>query len=281
MRAALQAVVLGLFVLLGSLAPAAAQQGGPSSWEQIERAGVLRVGVIPARPPYFWQEGGQWVGFSAQMGADVARALTVAMEKEIRVEFVITSWTSVVLDLQANRIDVFFGLSFAEERRRALHLVGPMYSLPSVAINARGFNPGETWEAFNQPSTRVAVVMGTTDEQAARRFLPNATIRAMRGMAEAVLDIQSGNASTMVTTVLTGLGALKENRSLGSLTVLRPVHSLPSFGGTRRDRDGRLATFLQGWAFAYRDSGRARTVIFDAMTRFGLDTNAIPPEVQF
>ena len=82
-------------------------------------------------------------------------------------------------------------------------------------------------------------------------------------------------------TVLTGLGALKENRSLGSLTVLRPVQSLPSFGGTRRDSDGRLATFLQGWAFAYRDSGRARAVILEAMNRFGLDVNTIPPEVQF
>jgi polar amino acid transport system substrate-binding protein len=280
MRAALQAAVLCLFAVLAPLAPAAAQGGG-SSWEQIERSGVLRVGVIPARPPYFWQEDGQWVGFSAVMGRDVARALSVAMDKEIRVEWTITSWTSVVLDIQANRLDVFFGLSFAEERRRALNLIGPMYSLPNVAINARGFNPGETWDAYNQASTRVAVVMGTTDEQAARRFLPNAQIRALRGMPEAVLDIQSGNAQTMITTVLTGLGALKENRSLGSLTVLRPVQSLPSFGGTRRDSDSRLATFLQGWAFAYRDSGRARAVILEAMSRFGLDANAIPPEVQF
>jgi polar amino acid transport system substrate-binding protein len=280
MRVALRIVLcLVTLTLFAPLAPAAAQGG--SSWEQIERSGVLRVGVIPARPPYFWQEDGQWVGFSAVMGQDVARALSVAMEKEIHVEFVITSWTSVVLDIQANRLDVFFGLSFAEERRRALHLVGPMYSLPNVAINARNFSPGDTWESYNQANTRVAVVMGTTDEQAARRFLPNAQIRALRGMAEAVLDIQSGNASTMITTVLTGLGALKENRSLGSLTVLRPVQSLPSFGGTRRDSDGRLATFLQGWAFAYRDSGRARSVILEAMNRFGLDTNAIPPEVQF
>lgn len=280
MRSVVTAVFASVLLLMAWITPASAQ-GGPSTWDQVAQAGVLRVGVIPARPPYFWQEEGRWVGFSAQMGLDVARALSVAMEKEIRVEFVVTSWQSVVLDLQANRIDVFFGLSFAEERRRALHLVGPMYSLPSVAINARGFAPGETWDAYNQASTRVAVVMGTTDEQVARRLLPNATIRALRGMAEAVLDIQSGNASTMVTTVLTGLGALKENRSLGSLTVLRPVNSAPSYGGTRRDRDGRLATFLQGWAFAYRDSGRARAVILEAMERFGLDVNAIPPEVQF
>jgi polar amino acid transport system substrate-binding protein len=278
MRSVLQAAVLCLATVLAPLAPAAAQG---SSWEAIERAGVLRVGVITARPPYFWQEGGQWVGFSADMGRDVARALSQAMDKEIRVEWVITSWTSVVLDIQANRMDVFFGLSFAEERRRALNLIGPMYSLPSVTINARGFNPGDTWDAYNNPGTRVSVVMGTTDEQAARRFLPNAQIRALRGMAEAVLDIQSGNAQTMVTTVLTGLGALKENRSLGSMTVMRPVHALPSFGGTRRDSDGRFAAFLQGWAFAYRDSGRARAVILGAMERFGLDVNAIPPEVQF
>lgn len=278
MRSILQAAVLCLATVFAPLAPAAAQG---SSWETIERTGVLRVGVITARPPYFWQENGQWVGFSPDMGRDVARALSVAMDKEIRLEWVITSFTTVVLDIQANRLDVFFGMSFAEERRRAINLVGPLYSLPNVTINARDFNPGDTWESYNNPNTRISVVMGTTDEQAARRFLPNAQIRALRGTGEAVLDIQSGNSQAMVTTVLTGLGALQENRSLGRMTVMRPVFSLPSYGGTRRDADGRFAAFLQGWAFVYRDSGRARAVMLGAMQRFGLDVNAIPPEVQF
>ena len=38
--------------------------------------------------------------------------------------------------------------------------------------------------------TGSAVAMGTTDEEAARKLLPHATIRAMKSFAEAVMDVQ-------------------------------------------------------------------------------------------
>jgi polar amino acid transport system substrate-binding protein len=139
----------------------------------------------------------------------------------------------------------------------------------------------DTWEAFNKPDVKIAVVMGTTDEQLARQMLPNAQIRGLKGMGEAVLDIQSRNANAMITTVLTGLGALKANKSLGSMAVLQPANTAPSFGGTRRDGDDRFATFLQDWALAYRADGSAKRVIFSAMEKFGLDTSQLPADVQF
>lgn len=251
------------------------------TWDAIVQRGVLRVGVIPARPPYFWQEDGKWVGFSAEMGEDLAKAFSKKVGKEIKVEYVVTSWTSVILDIQADKLDAFFGLSFSEERKKAVNLAGPLYSLPSVVLKAKGLEMPDTWEAFNKPDVKIAVVMGTTDEQVARKMLPNAQIRGLKGMGEAVLDIQSRNASAMITTVLTGLGALKANKSLGSMAVLQPANTAPSYGGTRRDGDDRFATFLQDWALAYRADGSAKKVIFSAMEKFGLDTSQLPADVQF
>jgi len=269
-----------IVVLAGAIfsLPAAA---AASSWDSIAERGAVRVGVIPARPPYFWQEDGKWVGFSVAMGEELAKALSRKMGKPIKVEWVITSFTSIILDLQANKVDAFFGLSFSEERNKAIHLAGPLYSLPSVILKAKGLEIGDQWADFNKPDVKVVVVMGTTDEQVARKFLPNAQIRAMKGMGEAVLDIQSRNSVAMVTTVLTGLGALKANASLGTMVVLQPTNNAPSFGGTRRDGDDRFATFLQDWALAYRADGSAKRVIFSAMEKFGLDTSQLPPAVQF
>ncbi|RDJ20107.1 hypothetical protein DWF00_16470 [Bosea caraganae] len=276
----LRGAAVALLALV-ALAPAATPAAAAPSWDTIAKSGVVRVGVIPNRPPYFWQENGEWIGFSAEMGRDVAKALSKALNKEIKVDFVITSWTTVVLDLQADKIDTFFGLSYSDERKKVLNLVGPMYSLPNVALNAKNFNPGDKWTDYSKPEVKVAVVMGTTDEQAARQYLPNAEIRALKGMAEAVLDVQSGNANTLVTTVLTGLGALKANKSLGAMTVLQPAYTLPSFGGARRDGDDRFAKFLQDWATEYRKDGRSKAAIFKAMEQFGLDTSKIPAGVEF
>lgn len=276
LRRAVEIALLSLLLAFAALPARAA-----STWDSIVERGTLRVGVIPARPPYFWQEDGKWVGFSAVMGEDLAKALSQKVGKEIKVEFVVTSWTSVILDIQADKIDAFSGLSFSEERKKAIHLAGPMYALPSVVLKARGLEIGDTWEAFNKPEMKIAVVMGTTDEKVAREALPKAEIRALKGMGEAVLDIQSRNANAMVTTVLTGLGALKANKSLGSMAVLQPTRIAPSFAGTRRDGDDRFADFMQDWALAYRASGTSKKVIFDAMEKFGLDTSHLPPDVQF
>jgi polar amino acid transport system substrate-binding protein len=264
--------------LLASERPAAAQS---ATWERIAKTGVVRIGVIPNRPPYFEQVNGEWQGFTAEMSRDVVKALGVAMEREIKPEWVLSSWTTVVLDLQAGKFDFFLGMAMSEERKKALDMFGPIWSVPNVAINAANFNPGEAWEDYNKSDVKVTVAMGTTDEQAARKFAPKATIRAMKATPEAVLDIQSGNAQTWITTVLTGLGAMKENSSLANLVLLKPLYALPSGGGTRKDGDGRFYTFMQGWGWSYRESGLSQKRIFDSMKQFGLDVDRMPKDVKF
>lgn len=282
MKFQIRAIIAALIAFAASTLafdrPASAQG---STWEQIEKTGILKVGVIPNRPPYFELVNGEWQGFTAEMSRDVAKALSVAMDREIKIEWMLSSWTTVVLDLQAAKFDFFLAMAMSEERKKALYMFGPIWSVPNVAINAAGFNPGDNWEDYNKPDVKVTVAMGTTDEQAARKFTPKATIRAMKATPEAVLDIQSGNAQTWVTTVLTGLGAMKANSSLANIVLLKPLYALPSGGGTRRDSDGRFYAFMQGWGWSYKESGLSQKRILDAMRQFGLDVDRLPKDVKF
>jgi len=260
----------------------ASGRAADSSWDAIAGSGRLRVGVIAARPPYFWKENGQWTGFCVEMGQDLADALGKQMDRPIALDFVETTWGTVILDIQANRIDVFFGLSYSEQREQAVHLFGPLYALPEVLLATKGFAPaGVTWATLDKPTNTFSVVLGTTDEQAARRLLPHAQIRAMKGMAEAVMDVQAGYGQAMVTTVLVGLGAMKDSASFAAMLVPQPTLTQPSHGGTRRDGDGRLGVYLDGWARDYRASGRAKAVILAAMRSYGLDVDKLPSTVAF
>jgi polar amino acid transport system substrate-binding protein len=148
-------------------------------------------------------------------------------------------------------------------------------------VNAANFNPGDNWEDYNRPEVKVSVAMGTTDEAAARKFMPKATLRAMKGMGETILDVQSGNAQTLVTTLLVGMGAMQANPNLAKIVVPKPLNAAPSGGGTRKDGEGRFTAFLQGWSWAYRESGRSQKVIFDAMQKLGLDVSRLPTDLQF
>jgi polar amino acid transport system substrate-binding protein len=261
---------------------AARGRAADSSWDAIADRATLRIGVIAARPPYFWKENGQWAGFCVEMGHDLAEALGKQMGKTIAIDFVETTFGTVILDIQANRIDAFFGLTYSEQRANAVHMFGPLYALPEVLLTTKAFTPTEvTWTALDKPANTFSVVLGTTDEQAARRLLPHAQIRAMKGMAEAVMDVQAGYGQAMVTTVLVGLGAMKDSPGFAAMLVPQPTVTQPSDGGTRRDGDGRLGVYLDGWAQQYRTSGRAKAVILAAMRRYGLDLDKLPPSVAF
>jgi polar amino acid transport system substrate-binding protein len=275
-------MLAGGAVAAGSVAtPQRACAAMPSAWDQIATSGTIRVGLIPNRTPYQWVVDGKVKGFIDTMARDFADKLGKAMGKAIQLQYVQTTNQTTVLDLQANRIDVFIPLTITPERKAALDMFEPLYLMPVVAFNRRGFTAGSRWEDYDKPGTRIAVVMGTTDELAARKRLSQATISSMKSTAEAVLEVISGKSDAVVMGLLLGLIGMKNNTNLGDITLLQPVEAPPSGGGVRKDGDGRLVRFLQDWATAYHDAGGATRAIMDAMTEAQLDSGKIPAGTVF
>ncbi|MDA0675497.1 MAG: transporter substrate-binding domain-containing protein [Proteobacteria bacterium] len=95
-------------------------------------------------------------------------------------------------------MDAFLGASITEERKKAVDMFGPLYGLAHVMLNREGFNPGNNWADYNKSEIKIASVTGTTDEAAARKFAPKATIISLRQDSEAILSVQSGHANALV-----------------------------------------------------------------------------------
>jgi polar amino acid transport system substrate-binding protein len=273
--------VLLLLAMLACLpaTPGAAQN--PSIWEQARTTGVLRYGLIPNRPPYQWENGGKLVGMSVKLGQDLAAALEKELGRPIRVEHVTTSWATLILDLQSNRVDAFFGLTATEERRKAVDLFGPLYSMPVVAMVRPGATYGDKWEDFNRPDITVSVTMGTSDEDQARKALPKAKIDALKSAGDAILAALSGRSQAFLTPLLIGAPLAVRNPGLGRMIILQPPYALPSGGAARRDADGRFLAFAQKWADEYRAAGHSREVILDAVKESGFDLEKLSGAVNF
>ena len=215
------------------------------------------------------------------MGKDLATALGKAMGETIKIEYVQSTWSTIVLDIQAGNIDVFFGMTDTPARRKAISMFGPLYSVPVVALDAKGFDPGDQWSDYDKPDIQVAAIMGTSDEAVAKKLLPHAKIRGLRALAEAALDVQSGQSKALITSLLIGLDASTKAPNTGKLALLKPVQSAPSGGGATKDADGRFAAFAQKWSEDYRKSGRVQTVIKDAIANSGLPVDKLPAGVEF
>ena len=153
--------------------------------------------------------------------------------------------------------------------------------MPVVAMVRPNATFGDRWEDFNRPDITVSVTMGTSDEDQARKALPNAKIDALKNAGDAILAALSGKAQAFLTPLLIGAPLAVRNPALGRMIILQPPYALPSGGASRRDADGRFAAFAQKWADEYRAAGHSRQVILDAVKESGFDLEKLSGAVNF
>ncbi len=276
-----------LFSLLGttllSVFVSGAALASDDTWDQVKQTGIIRLGIIPDQRCYYWRNGENdaWKGFPIRFAQDAMQRLEAKMGRSLRLEFIPTSWSTVVLDLQAAKLDVFMGMGFTEERRRAINLFGPVYAVPNVIIPRKGFVASDKMADLNTPATRVSVVMGTTEEQETQERAPKATLRSMKSTAQVTLDVQSGNADVAIMTLVNGLTAVSSNSNLQDPLIAQPYSAVPSGGGTRKDGDDRFYHFLEAWSDDFRSSGRVKEAILGALNECGLDISRLPKDTKF
>jgi len=231
-------MIVALTAVLRLAAPAQAE----STFDQIKRTGELRYGAIDYPPNWFRDKTtGKWQGFLVEVAEDVAKEMGV---KAVPVE---TTWATCVLDLQANKTDVQFGLQATPKRALAIDFAGPVYNLYWYAINHKGFE-AKNWEDYNKPEVKIAAMLGSADVTILQKVAPKATRVELNDIASVALAVSSGRADVMVTAVFGALVAKNRNPDLGDFVLPSPTVYLPSYAGMRREQDDSFRKFLQYWA---------------------------------
>ena len=231
-------MIVALTTVLRLAAPAQAE----STLDQIKRTGELRYGAIDYPPNWFRDKtAGKWQGFLVEVAEDVAKEMGV---KAVPVE---TTWATCVLDLQANKTDVQFGLQATPKRALAIDFAGPVYNLYWYAVNHNGFE-AKNWEDYNKPEVKIAAMLGSADVTILQKVAPKATRVELNDIASVALAVSSGRADVMVTAVFGALVAKNRNPDLGDFVLPSPTVYLPSYAGMRREQDDSFRKFLQYWA---------------------------------
>ncbi len=252
-------------------------------WDRIEASGKIVCGAIPNDRIGSWEDRGtgQWEGYEIELCRAIAADLSEEMGKEITPEFQITSWGTIVLDVQSGKIDIWPGMSATEERKKALSMVGPIYELAFCGVRSRTFTGGETWESLNDPSVRIATVTGTSVETAFKQNAPNATHIGLAEFAEVALAVQSGRADIMGADILRCMALHDTARNtIGDILVPEPVVSLGSSAGVAKEAE-RLTEWLTAWAEEERASGGITEIFMHTLAVAGMDTSALPDGLSF
>lgn len=144
--------------------------------EEIVKRGELRVAVQTQGPPFsFVDKNGK------RSGSSVEFCRLMAEEMGVELKFLDYDWDGLIPAILSGKADLLAG-DMTPTLKRALKIsfTDPFYFTPTVIFTKKG-SPFKTIEDCNKPDVTVAVLLGSTGEADAKRFLPNATIKTYKG----------------------------------------------------------------------------------------------------
>jgi len=254
-----------------------AQAETESAWARIHRTKVLRIGAVAGAAPYYHKDlaSGEWQGFMIDFAKSLAGSLNVKLDINE------TTWGNSVLDLQSNKIDVFFGLNPTPQRALVVDFSDPLFNNAFVLVARKDFNP-KTWEELNKPDVKVAVDIGSSHDQMVTRTLPNAQIIRLEKAADATLAVQTGRADCQVLAVVLALTVMSKNPTIGHIVLPTPTQATTTNLGFRKETDRQWVEYVNKWIAQTRASGKVKQVVLANMqTLSGVKPDQVPTEISF
>jgi polar amino acid transport system substrate-binding protein len=165
--------------------PAKQEEKKESVIEQIQKRGILRVGMSTFVPWAMKDKTGNLIGFEI----DVAKRL--AKDTGVKVEFVPTKWSGIIPALITGKFDVIIGgMGIIPSRNLKVNFSIPYdhtgMSIVAHKTLAAGFS---RLEDFNSSDVVIAARLGSTAVTAAKKYMPKATRRLFDDESQAYQEL--------------------------------------------------------------------------------------------
>lgn len=168
--------------------------------DRICETGVLRVGTAGDYKPmsFLEPETGTYWGFDTELAEDLASSLGV------EIEYVPTSWPTLMEDTQTGQFDLAIcGITVTDARKeQALMSDGYLQNGKTVLCRAEDAERYTSLEAINRLEVRVMENPGGLNEKFARENLPDATLIIHDINQEIPGLVASGEADVMITEIM-------------------------------------------------------------------------------
>ncbi len=274
------AVSAALLVAAVALAGVTVRQGEESTWDRIQRTGVIRIGHTSEAPYAFRDSTGRVTGEAPEVARRVLERLGIGT-----IEWVETDFGRLIVELRTGRFDMIAaGMFVTPERRQLIGFSAPTYCA-EPALLVRSGNPLDLHslrDIAEAPAARLAVFANAVEAGHARAAgIPGDRILAVPDAETAVQAIRAGLADALA---LSGPTIQRLADAHVDLDRARPFHNADAddppaldcgaFGFRQEDRALRDAFDIELTAFLGSDQHRL------AVRPFGFTAETLPPAVQ-
>ena len=218
------------------------------SWERVQAAGVLRVGLDPTYPPFEVDEGGNLVGL------DIDLANAIAEDLDLTIQFTYFGYDGLYDALATEQVDVLISaLVIIPERTRDFSYSEPYFNAGEILIVPADDDTIETMADLSGKT--VAVELGSLGHVEATEWakrVADLEILTFATADEAITAVQQNNAHAALVDGVNGRLFLRDHNDLKRLPESVTVEP---FALVVRSEDEQLLTMLNQSLATLQQSG--------------------------
>jgi len=240
----------------------------------IKERGVIKVGTAGDFQPmsYLDPELGTYVGFDAALAQDLARDL------DVEIEYVKTSWPTLMEDTLAGKFDLAIcGITITDERKeQALMSDGYLGNGKTVLCRAEDADKYISLDAINRPEVRVMENPGGLNEKFARENLPEAELIIHDVNQEIPGLVADGEADVMITEIMEAGYYVGQDSRLAAPLIYEPfTHGELGVLMPKGAED--LLNYVNGFLAEEKKSGRLDDLADEYIYRYIQDETEMEP----
>jgi len=210
-----------LFLTLLAAGTATAQAEGTSSHlDRVLQKGSLNVCTTGDYKPYsYLRPDGQYEGI------DIAMAQSLAASLGVKVNWVKTSWKTMMQDMTSNKCDIAMGgVSVTLARQQKAWFADVLAQDGKIPfVRCEDAHKYQTIAQLNQPGVRLIEPVGGTNEAFARAYLPNAHLELFHDNVTIFQQLLDNKADVMITDASEAQFQQKRFPKLCAVNVKKPL----------------------------------------------------------
>src|SRR5210317_2311833 len=163
-----------LYVVLLALLPFSLN--AESNLDKILSSGVLKVGTTGDWDPMTVKD----PATNKYKGFDIDVMNELANDMGVKVIFVPTEWKTIVSGITSERYDISTSVTKTAKRAEVAGFTSTYYKYGTVPlVLKKNLNKFSTWDSLNKKGVKIATTLGTSQEQKAKEFFPNSTLKSV------------------------------------------------------------------------------------------------------
>lgn len=222
-----------------------------SRLNKILESGQIRVGTTGDWNPMTLKDPStnEYKGFEIDIVKELAK------DMDVNLIFVPTEWKTLVSGIVSNKYDISTSASLSVKRALSTGYTNSYFKLATVPLTLKkNLTKFQSWEDINNENVKVAVTLGTTQEQQAKQIFPNAILKIIESPARDFQEVLAGRAEVHITSNIEASALVEQYPEMAIIPVNEPKYPTPLAWLTPQD-DQIFINYLNHWIEIKKSQG--------------------------